>query len=223
MKSVENMESVETTLDADLANTCDGLINQNSIIIQDETIELYNEQVDDEELNEFFEPDEADISFGSEEISQETMDAVEIEQPEPPECPPDVKPYNNNDIDGRPHSKNEDPISDNSLRCNTCRKTFMDLRRLKRHSKVHQTKKPHVCKECGKGFNERSDLTRHSARHTKLKANELSKQHTHKCPNCEMGFSFQRDLEIHSSIHANTGVFSCVECEKVFPSECLIS
>lgn len=122
---------------------------------------------------------------------------------------------NNTDIE----LPNNDETVPSQIKCTTCEKIFGDIRRLKRHDKVHLIKKPFECDKCGKGFNERADLTKHSARHPAIETPAKSNEFLFKCPDCFTGFNFERDLNIHASIHTQDGIFSCVECKKVFSSE----
>lgn len=106
-----------------------------------------------------------------------------------------------------------------TFKCNQCDKTFMDLRRLNRHKKIHLEEKPYNCKSCGKGFNERSDLMRHMSRHLRTKSSENESEYLFTCEECQTGFKYKQDLDIHLSVHTKTGVFSCNKCNKIFSSE----
>lgn len=161
----------------------------------DENVIIKNESID-EQLNE---PEIlADISIEDDERSNE------------------VTVNNSIAIELQPN----DDTTSTQIKCATCEKVFSDVRRLKRHSKVHLTKKPFICDKCGKGFNERADLTKHAARHPTIEMPNKSDEFLYKCPDCFSGFNFERDLNIHASIHTQDGIFACVECKKIFSSKC---
>lgn len=52
------------------------------------------------------------------------------------------------------------------FQCPACSKPFPLQRMLSRHLKCHIAVKKHVCKFCGKGFNDTFDLKRHLRTHT---------------------------------------------------------
>lgn len=48
--------------------------------------------------------------------------------------------------------------------CDYCRKCFYSQSDLKKHVRIHTGEKPYICPNCGKGFNQRSNLNTHMAR-----------------------------------------------------------
>ncbi|XP_072017728.1 uncharacterized protein [Amphiura filiformis] len=92
----------------------------------------------------------------------------------------------------------------------TFRKTFVT--HLNRHSLIHSNEKPHVCKECNKGFKQACDLKRHIAIHGNEKP--------HVCKICNKGFTQAGNLKRHKSTHSNEKPHVCKICNKGFKRAC---
>ncbi|XP_041035181.1 putative transcription factor Ovo-like 1 [Carcharodon carcharias] len=86
---------------------------------------------------------------------------------------------------------------------------------LTRHLKCHSVVKKHVCRFCGKGFNDTFDLKRHMRTHTGIRP--------YKCDLCEKAFTQRCSLESHlkkiHSVHQNyayrerrSKIFVCEDC-----------
>ncbi|XP_014065353.1 zinc finger protein 628-like [Salmo salar] len=117
--------------------------------------------------------------------------------------------------------------------CNQCTMTFPDSGSLKAHKqkhktgrcsnsgpgtpysrtqacnlKVHQAEGPHVCSQCGKGFNSFSDLKRHTCSQTTDKP--------YCCSLCGNKFSRLWNLKLHRRIHTQEKPHRCTMCDKSF-------
>lgn len=57
-------------------------------------------------------------------------------------------------------------IQTEKFECLTCHKIFGQKKVLKRHLKIHNPNKPHVCKTCNMSFVESSNLRKHEKKHT---------------------------------------------------------
>ncbi|XP_053316503.1 zinc finger protein 436-like [Spea bombifrons] len=77
--------------------------------------------------------------------------------------------------------------------CGVCKKTFVNVYRLKAHSRVHTGVKPHVCRDCGKGYSRADYLRAHRVVH--------SGEQPFQCPECEKSFSEKKILRKHQKAH----------------------
>lgn len=107
------------------------------------------------------------------------------------------------------HHSGENP----PFQCVECDRRFCDPSSMKRHvAVVHSTgskKKVFTCEQCGKEFNQRTDLRVHVQRH----AGEYSYQ----CSHCNRCFGKRRDYETHvSEDHAAERPHVCDKCGKRF-------
>ncbi|XP_059561722.1 zinc finger protein 343 isoform X1 [Myotis daubentonii] len=83
---------------------------------------------------------------------------------------------------------------------------------LKPHFAVHQVtlseEKPYVCRECGRGFNNKSNLNRHHRTH--------SMEKPYVCGDCGRGFSLMAILVHHQRTHSGEKPYVCKECGRGF-------
>ncbi|XP_028904828.1 zinc finger protein 92 homolog isoform X1 [Ornithorhynchus anatinus] len=68
--------------------------------------------------------------------------------------------------------------------------------------------KPHLCRECGKGFKWASKLVEHRRRHTGEKP--------YSCPACGKAFGNSSNLIRHRRIHTGEKPYACLACGKAF-------
>ncbi|XP_049633155.1 histone-lysine N-methyltransferase PRDM9-like isoform X11 [Suncus etruscus] len=73
---------------------------------------------------------------------------------------------------------------------------------------THTGEKPHVCRECGRGFSGRSHLIKHQSTHTG--------ERPHVCKECGRGFSRRSHLITHQRIHTGEKPYVCKECGRAF-------
>uniref|UniRef100_A0AAV2LAG8 C2H2-type domain-containing protein n=1 Tax=Knipowitschia caucasica TaxID=637954 RepID=A0AAV2LAG8_KNICA len=68
--------------------------------------------------------------------------------------------------------------------------------------------KPHVCKVCGKGFSQSSNLITHSRKHSTYRPFH--------CPQCELSFQRRVDLQRHQEMPCELFTLECKFKESVF-------
>ncbi|XP_073537608.1 gastrula zinc finger protein XlCGF66.1-like [Phyllobates terribilis] len=95
--------------------------------------------------------------------------------------------------------------------CSECGKCFNQKTNLAAHLKIHTAKKPFSCSECGKCCITKSALTRHQRIHKGEKPFSCSE--CGKC--CRTKFALTK----HQRIHTGEKPFSCSECVKSFSDE----
>jgi Zinc finger, C2H2 type len=107
------------------------------------------------------------------------------------------------------HHSGENP----PFQCGECYRRFCDPSSLKRHvAVVHSTagqRKVFSCDQCGKEFNQRTDLRVHTQRHAGV--------YLHQCSHCGQCFVKRRDYETHmSEEHTAERPHACNVCSKRF-------
>ncbi|XP_009995639.1 PREDICTED: zinc finger protein 850-like [Chaetura pelagica] len=99
------------------------------------------------------------------------------------------------------------PKGERIFPCPECGKSFNQKSNLTRHRKIHTSEGPYKCGECGESFRMRRKLTRHQRLH-------LSEPF--KCTECGKSFTQRSNLVRHQRIHTKEEPYQCPECEKTF-------
>ncbi|XP_074474152.1 zinc finger and BTB domain-containing protein 6-like [Sebastes fasciatus] len=90
--------------------------------------------------------------------------------------------------------------------CRRCDRVFQHLQSYVGHLKEHRQ---HLCLVCGRGFSQRSNLTRHVHVHTGVKP--------FRCPLCHKTFSQKTTLQDHLNLHTGDGKpHECKHCAVLF-------
>ena len=102
------------------------------------------------------------------------------------------------------------PVSDTSLNCNTCGKTFSKKENLSMHiSAAHGRNKPHKCYVCGIRYSLKDTLLTHFK-------NTLHDKRSINCKYCSRNFT-QKEMEIHiANVHEGKEPYMCDICEERF-------
>lgn len=92
--------------------------------------------------------------------------------------------------------------------CDVCSRIFHDMKKYKKHIRIHETNKPFQCKICQRGFFERRLWRRHELQH--------NVERWHKCTKCENKFYHKIDLQNHLLKHDGKSAYKCDICSKEF-------
>lgn len=104
-------------------------------------------------------------------------------------------------------STNQAPKGERIFPCPECGKSFNQKSNLTRHQKIHASEGPYKCSECGESFRMNRKLVRHQRAHV---------SEPFKCTECGKSFTQRSNLVRHQRIHTKEEPYQCPECEKTF-------
>lgn len=95
--------------------------------------------------------------------------------------------------------------------CTICKKSYTSAFELERHLVVHVGEKQHVCTRCDDRFSTLTALTLHLGYYHAVNARNV-------CSVCGIRFFHVEHLRIHSKVHACQNCHACKDCGKLFMS-----
>ncbi|KAG7469388.1 hypothetical protein MATL_G00128430 [Megalops atlanticus] len=104
---------------------------------------------------------------------------------------------------GVPHPSKSKPYI-----CGECGKSYLWLKSLKKHQKIHSGEAPFSCSICCKHFSSQQLFDEHQRVHTSLRP--------HRCADCPKTFSHLSNLKKHQLIHTGEKPHHCSLCGKRF-------
>ncbi|XP_036394121.1 zinc finger protein 181-like [Megalops cyprinoides] len=104
---------------------------------------------------------------------------------------------------GLPHPSKSKPYI-----CGECGKSYLWLKSLKKHQKIHSGEAPFSCSICCKHFSSQQLFDEHQRVHTSLRP--------HRCADCPKTFSHLSNLKKHQLIHTGEKPHHCSLCGKRF-------
>ncbi|XP_029780747.1 probable histone-lysine N-methyltransferase PRDM7 [Suricata suricatta] len=99
--------------------------------------------------------------------------------------------------------------------CRECRRGFTQRSGLISHQRTHTGEKPYVCRECQRGFTQRSRLISHQRTHTGEKP--------YVCRECQRGFTHRSSLIRHQRTHTGEKPYVCREDGQGFTNKLPLS